>query len=164
MKKLMYLFIFVLILNLKGFSQEIFKDEASGIQVTVPAGWYYETKDNTILFYPEDKDFYVSLATHEVESAEKLVKELFDELSKSYTDIKMDDPKDDEQNGMKGWSLTGTAKTKDGVDVIIVYGMYATPKDKILELGAVGTQDIIKKYEKQIDVIDKSIKPIENKE
>jgi hypothetical protein len=162
MKKLMYLFILIFIYNISGYAQEVFKDESSGIQVTVPGGWYYETKDNNILFYPEDKDFFVSLATHEAESAEKLVKELFDDLSKSYTDVKLDDPKDDEQNGMKGWSIAGTAKNQNGVDVIIIYGMYATPKDKILELGAVGTADIIEKYKKQIDEIDKSIKPIGN--
>ena len=71
MKKIMYLFIFIFVLSISGYAQEVFTDEASGIQVTVPGGWYYETKDNTILFYPEDKDFFVSLATHEAESAEK---------------------------------------------------------------------------------------------
>jgi hypothetical protein len=159
-KSITILFFLLLISSLSLFAQETFTHKDAGIQLTVPGGWTYENENNTFTFYTPDKDFFVILSINEAENVEKLVKELIDGLNQSYTDVKLDDPKDDEQNGMKGWSLTGTAKTKAGVDVLIVYGMFATPKDKVLEIGVIGTKDIIEKYGKEIDLIDKSIKPL----
>jgi hypothetical protein len=161
MKKNISILISLFILSVMSlYAQETFSNKDAGIQLTVPGGWTYENDGNTFSFNPPDKDFFIILSINEAENVEKLVEELINSLNKSYSDVKLDDPKDDEQNGMKGWSITGTGKTKNGVDVIILYGMFATPKDKVLELGVIGTKDILEKYSKEIDMIDKSLKPL----
>jgi hypothetical protein len=161
MKKISAVISFLILFSLSSFAQETFTHEAAGVQITVPGGWTYEQGDNDITFYPPDKDFFVIVALHEPVGVEKLVEDLFNALERSYIDIKMDPPSDDEQNGMKGWSLAGTAKTKENeVQVVIAYGMYATPKDKILELGVIATPNILEKYNTELNMISKNIKPI----
>lgn len=162
MKKNIPILISLFILfSLSLVAQETFTHKEAGIQLTVPGGWTYESKDNSFSFYPPDKDFYIIMTINEANKVDQLVKDLMNDLNQSYTDVNMSDPKDDQQNGMEGWSFSGTAKIKGtDINVIIVYGMYATPKDKVLELGAIGTKEILDKYSKEIDLIDKSIKPL----
>ncbi len=151
---------FILFLPFQLLSQEVFTNEDAGVQLTVPGGWFYEKVENKITFYPKDKDFVVSIAIHEVSSIETIIDALIQDLSKSYSSIDLSDPKKNEINGLKGWEIHGTAKA-EGVEMTIDYGIYSTPNDKIMELGAVATSDILKKYKNDFDIILKGIKPIE---
>jgi hypothetical protein len=161
-KSLFKIFLFLLVCSpLQLLSQEVFKDESAGVQLTIPANWYYENEDNSIMFYPKDKDIIVTISTHEASSVDKLVEALINDLSKSLTDVNLSSPADDEINGLKGWEIHGTAKNKDGVEMTIDYGLYVTPKDKVLELGVVTTGDIMAKYKDDIETLIKGIKPIE---
>jgi hypothetical protein len=151
------LFLFTSYLN----AQEVFKHQEAGIQFTVPGGWYYETKDADFEFYPPDKDLVIQVSIAEPKDAEGLVKDLISHLEKTYKNIEMGEPKDTESNGLKGWELSGTVKDKDGNVLYVYYLMFATPKGKILEIYEVGYEEVIKKYKKEFDLIDESLKPLE---
>jgi hypothetical protein len=160
-KAVLILAVFLFVLTYNSNAQEIFKNTEAGIQFTVPGGWYYETKDNDFEFYPPDKDLTIQVSIAEPKDASALVKDLIDHLKKTYTDINLSDPKDTESNGLKGWELSGTVKDKDGNELYVLYEMFSTPKEKILEIYEVGYSEIIKKYKKDFDLIDDSLKPLE---
>jgi hypothetical protein len=162
MKKAILIFaLFMFVFTLNSNAQESFKYNAAGIQFTVPGGWYYESNGANFDFYPPDKDLTIQISIADPKDASELVKDLIDHLKKTYTDINLSDPKDTESNGLKGWELSGTVKDKDGNELYVLYEMFATPKDKILEIYEVGYSDIIKKYKKDFDLIDDSLKPIQ---
>jgi hypothetical protein len=158
LKLVLFLFVF---LPTQAFSQEVFRDESAGVQLTIPGGWYYENIDNTITFYPKDKDIVVNITTYEASSIEKIIDVLVSDLSKNFSDVNLTKPAEDEINGLRGWELHGTATRKDSVEMTIEYGIYLTPTNKILELGLVTTGDIWTKYKTDIETIENGIKPIE---
>ncbi len=159
-KSLLVLSLLLLLIPIQMISQEVFTHKEAGVQLTIPGGWFYEQDGNNITFYPEQKDFVVSITIHELSSIDKIIDALIEDLSKSYSSIDLSDPKDDEINGLKGWEIHGTAKA-DGVDISIDYGIYATPTDKIMEIGAVAAVDTFEKYKKEIETILNGIKPID---
>jgi hypothetical protein len=152
--------IFILFLPIQLISQEIFKHEDSGVQLVIPAGWFYQKENNTITFFPKDRDFVVSITIHEVSAIDKIIDVLISDLSKTYSSIDISDPKEDNMNGMRGWEIHGTAKA-NGIDMAIDYGIYVTPKEKVLEIGAVATGDIFEKYKNDLETFLKGIKPLE---
>jgi hypothetical protein len=142
------------------FAQETFEDKASGVQITVPAGWYYEAGEKDLTIYSPNKELGIILTVKEFKEIDKALDQLVKDLQDGFKNIDMGKPEESETNGMPTLTLAGTAKNSNDVDVVIVYSLILTPKEKILELGAVGTPETIKKYEKQIDEIDKSLKPL----
>jgi hypothetical protein len=158
LKLVLFLFIF---LPIQAFSQEVFRDESAGVQLTIPGGWYYENVNNSITFYPKDKDIVINITTYDASSIDKIIEVLVADLSKNFSDVNLSKPAEDEINGLRGWELHGTATSKDGIEMTIDYGIYSTPNNKILELGIVTTGDIMSKYQNEIEIIQKGIKPIE---
>jgi len=152
---------FFLLLPISAFAQEIFRAEDAGVQLTIPGNWYYESEDNNITFYPKDKDIIVTVSIYEADKIEKIVENLIADLSKSFTDVNLSDPADDDINGLKGWEIHGTAKNNSGVELTVDYGIYVTPKDKVMKMRVVTTGDIFAKYKEDIETIIKGIKPLE---
>ena len=151
--------LFVLFFN-NCYSQQTFIHKDAGVQLVIPAGWFYESEDNNITFYSEDKEFVVSITIHEINNIESIIDSLISNLTELYTSVDITDPKEDIIHGMKGWHIYGTVKNEEEV-LIIQYGLYLTPNNKILELGVVASEDIFEKYKKDIKTIEDGLKPLE---
>jgi hypothetical protein len=156
---LFLILIFVFFSN-KSYSQQTFIHKEAGVQLVIPPGWFYESEDNNITFYPEDKDLVVSITIHEMNNVESIIDSLISDLTKLYTSVDLTNPKEDNIHGMKGWNFYGTAKNEEE-DLMIQYGLYLTPLNKILELGVVASGDIFEKYKKDIKSIQDGLKPLE---
>jgi len=48
---LFLILIFVFFSN-KSYSQQTFIHKEAGVQLVIPPGWFYESEDNNITFYP----------------------------------------------------------------------------------------------------------------
>lgn len=141
-------------------AQETFAHTDAGVEITIPADWFYEHSGNDFTIYTPGKELAINLAVMQATEIDKALKEVDADLEKNFTDVKLGDARSAEANGMSCVEIDGTAKL-DGHPVIIYYCLVVTPKGKILEIGAVGTEAEFDKYHRQIEQLDNSLKPIQ---
>ena len=72
---ILFILLFVFFFN-KGYSQQTFIHKDAGVQLIIPAGWFYESEDNNITFYSEDREFVVSITIHEIDNVESIIDSL----------------------------------------------------------------------------------------
>lgn len=132
------------------------------MQFTVRGDRFYEHEGQLFTFYPKDKDIVVNLTLAENKEIDALTVDMIKFLEENYKDIEFGDSKEIEAGGMKFFELSGFAiDKKSGDKVYILYELYITPKNKVLEFCEIGFEEAIKKYEADPEIIDNSLKPIE---
>lgn len=135
---------------------ETFTNEAAQVSVDLPEGWMYEAKDGGIAAFPEGGGFYVHFQTLNAGELDAALAEADKFLASEVKDLKLGDPQDLTVNGMTAKVVEGTA---DGMEVS--FGVVDTPVENMsLFVGAWGAPDAVKKYEKEIQFILQSLKPI----
>jgi len=161
-KSLLLFFALSFIFASNAFAQETFTHKEAGVQFTVPGDWYYEQDGEMFSFYPKDKDITVYVTVAENKEIDALAEEMVKFLEENYKEIDLGKVKEIEAGGMKGFETSGSAIDKESGDkVYIIYELYITPKNKVLEFCEVGFEEVIKKYEADLEIIDNSLKPIE---
>ena len=146
--------------GLSAQAQETFTHKEAGVEITIPADWFYEHADEAFTIYTPGKELGISLAVMEAHQIDKAIDEATKDLEKEFTGVELGEVTEAKSNGMDSWEVGGTAKTRDGVPVIIYYCMVVTPTAKILEISAVGTEAEFNKFAKGIKQLDESLKPI----
>ena len=158
MKKLLLTLSIICISGISARAQETFSHTEAGVEITIPAGWFYESKDQDFTIYTPGKELGITLAVLDATEIDKAIAEVDADLEKHFKDVKLDDVKEAKANGMDCWEISGTASL-EGHPVILYYCMVLTPKGKILEISAVGTEAEFDKYSREIEQLDNSLKP-----
>jgi hypothetical protein len=158
---LQLILIFLIILPIQSLSQELFTDKSAGVQFVAPGGWYYEQEDDTVVFYPDEKNIVINIITHDSNSTSQIIDMIVSDLKNVFKDLKISEPSENKINGMKGLEFHGTALNSDNVTMFIDFGLFVTPGNKILELDIITTRGNLKKYQEDIQMVIKGIKPIE---
>jgi hypothetical protein len=158
---LQLILLFLIILPIQSFTQELFTAEFSGVQFLAPGGWFYQQENDTVTFYPDENNIAINIITHESNSVEKIINIIVEDLKNNFKDLKISEPTENEINGMKGWEFHGTAIRNDDVAIFVDFGVFVTPKNRVLELGIITTSENLRKYQDDIQMVIKGIKPIE---
>ncbi|MBF0499323.1 MAG: hypothetical protein HQM09_04285 [Candidatus Riflebacteria bacterium] len=134
------------------------------VEITIPDGWTQDTKDNVVSIAAPDKTMSVAFFSISGDSDSKAFDVVDKAVEKTVGAVKWEkDGKGvpEEINGMKGETYEGTAK--DGkLQVECIW--LATAPGKNLYIYWFDTVDSEKKYQKEIDVIVKGLKPLAAKE
>ncbi|MBI5647097.1 MAG: hypothetical protein HY962_09180 [Ignavibacteriae bacterium] len=157
------LFVAIFLLGLSGLTvhaQETFAHKDAGVEITIPAGWFYESGDEAFTIYTPGKELGISLSVMEAHQIDNAIAEVTADLQKEFTAVNLGEVTQAKSNGMDSWEVAGTATMRDGQPVIIYYCMVVTPTAKILEISAVGTSAEFEKYSDEIRQLDESLKPI----
>ena len=141
-------------------AQETFSHKEAGVEITIPAGWFYESGDEDITIYTPGKELGITLAVMEADKIDQAIAAVTTDLEKSFTAVELGDAKEVKANGMDAWEISGTAQTREGLPVIIYYCMVVTPAAKVLEISAVGTKAEFEKFAGEIRQLDESLRPI----
>ena len=161
MKSLFFALCLACMSGLSAQAQETFTHKDAGVELTIPAHWYYETGTNEITIYTPGKELGITLSVMEAHQIDKAIAEVTSDLQKEFTDVELGEATEAKANGMDSWEISGTANTRDGVAVIIYYCIVVNPTAKILEISAVGTSAEFNKFASEIRQLDESLKPIQ---
>jgi hypothetical protein len=140
-------------------AQETFTHEQAGVEITIPAGWYYEHQDSDFTIYTPGKELAINLAVMEATGIDQALEQADADLEKNFKQVKLGDARRVDANGMECVEIDGTAML-EGQPVVVYYCLVVTPKGKILEISAVGTDAEFDKYGKEIEQLDNSLKPV----
>jgi hypothetical protein len=160
MKSLVIACCFVIVSGLPAQAQETFAHTEAGVEITIPAGWYFEHEDNNFTVYTPGEEIGINLAVIEGTEIDQAVEAASADLEKNFQNVNLGEASLTEANGMSCVEIDGTA-TLDGQPVIIYYCMVVTPNGKILEISAVGTEAEFEKYAHEIEQLDNSLKPLQ---
>ncbi|MFA6235112.1 MAG: hypothetical protein WC824_13140 [Bacteroidota bacterium] len=151
---------FIILGSLPAQAQETFSHTEAGVDITIPAGWYYEHGESDFTVYTPGKEVGITLAVIEGTEIDQAVEAVDADLEKNFQNVKLGEATMAEANGMSCVEIDGTA-TLDGEPVVIYYCLVVTPTGKILEISAVGTPAEFDKYAQEIEQLDNSLKPTE---
>ncbi len=160
MKSLFFACCFLIAGGLTVQAQEIFTHTDAGVEITIPAGWYFEHEDSDFMVYTPGKEMGINFAVIEGTEIDQALDAASADLEKNFQNVVLGEATPAEANGMDCVEIDGTA-TLDGQAVIIYYCMVVTPNGKILEISAVGTEAEFGKYAREIEQLDNSLKPIQ---
>lgn len=160
MKSLLIACCFVFAGSLTAQAQETFTHTEAGVEITVPAGWYFENENNEFTVYTPGKEIGINLAVIEGTEIDQALDAMSADLEKNFQNVVLGEATSAEANGMDCVEIDGTAEL-DGQPVIIYYCMVVTLKGKILEISAIGTESEFGKYAHEIEQLDRSLKPIQ---
>lgn len=135
---------------------QTYRYEDAKIELTIPAKWSLVKENNYLEIMSPGEELYVEfqiLAAAEIEPA---LKETIDYLNSKIPDVKMGEPKEGTENGMPSWSITGTSEAQELAVGII---LFQTPANKLLSVYVEATPEA-EKFQADIDLIDKGIKPL----
>ena len=137
-------------------TSQTFRHEEAMVELTVPAKWSLVEEENRLEVMSPGEEVYVEfqvLAASEIDAA---VAEIVEYLNDEIPDIEMGDPEEGTANGMPIWSIIGTSEAEK-ISVGVIF--YETPANKLLAVYCEMTPES-EKFRKEIDMIDKGIKPI----
>jgi len=148
---------------LGGFSaqaQETFTHTDAGVEITIPAEWFYEHEEGDFTVYTPGKELAINFAVVQGTEIDQAVDAMAADLQKNFQNVELGEVQTAVANGMDCVEIDGTA-TLDGESVIIYYCLVVTPTAKILEISAVGTPSEFAKYSHEIEQLDNSLKPLQ---
>ncbi len=156
MKTLFKSFFFVSIFLLQNINaQESFVHSESGVSVTLPAGWFYESEENNMLAYTEDKSVAISFTILNSKNLNEALDEVDKMLEKEYASIELGEAEELEINGLSTIWLDGKAD-----DLEMAYLIVDSPYENIIMfVSAWGTVESVEKYKNDINLIFENIGP-----
>lgn len=156
MKKTFFLiFSALLIFGISLSAQETFIHEAAGIEVTLPAGWFYEIEGENMTVFTEDETLGVNFTVLKSADIDAALTEVDNMLETEFNNIQIGEAEDIDVNGLYGVWVDGTA---DGVELL--FAVIETPKNNTnLLVMAWGIPEVIDLYASDIRLIITSIAP-----
>jgi len=145
----------VLLFSITIPAQETFTYKASGIDITLPAGWFYEIEDENMTAYTEDETLGVNFTVLKAADIDAALTEVDYMLDTEFDNLEIGEAEDIDVNGMYGVWVDGYA---DGVELL--FAVIETPKNRSnLLVMAWGLPEVIDKYAADIRLIITSIEP-----
>jgi len=144
-----------LIFDITISAQETFTHKASGIDITLPAGWFYEIEGENMTAYTEDETLGVNFTVLKAADIDAALTEVDYMLDTEFDNVEIGEAEDIDVNGMYCVWVDGYA---DGVELL--FAVIQTPKNKSnLLVMAWGLPEVIDKYAADIRLIITSIEP-----
>ena len=139
---------------------EVLTHEGAKIEINLPDKWTQAPDGNMMVVTAPDGDMSIMFMVLEQSEKDKVLEAIDKALEAKVGEIKWENDgnsKPEEINGMKGEIWNGTAKEgKFQVECISL----DTPSDKNLGIYWFDTPESEKKYQKEIDLIVKGLKPM----
>ena len=112
-------------------------EDHADFSVVVPGDWELEQAEEEGGFFTVTGPTGVQLSFRTIETdddqIDSAIEQSVDWIFANYSDVKLDDPEDIVENGMEGFSMTGTA-TSDGRPVVIVMAWLALKRTHVAEV------------------------------
>ena len=157
MKKL--LIIAVALVTAGALSAKKYPHADSGVVVDIPGNWEVTGDDHSLNAATKDGHANLSFIIMPAESVEAAMKALDAELSKAVQNLTHGEGEDITINGMQAHSVDGKG-TVEGQPVEVGVMIIKTPKDKILVVFGIVSEEGAKKHHKALVRILKGIKPL----
>ncbi len=143
------------IFNISLIAQESFVHEDAGVSITLPAGWYYESDENSMLAYSEDESVAISFSILTSTNLENALDEVDNMLNAEYESIELGEAEEMSVNGLDALWMNGMAD-----DLEMAFLILDTPyEDVILFVSAWGTTEAIEAQMEEVKMIFNNIAP-----
>lgn len=147
--------------------QAISKDQKftdANLVVSFPSTWTIEQDNGVVVSTVDNEDISIVFTIIESEDLDKALEAGMVEIRKQYTDLKLDEVKEETLDNVTVIYTDGKGKlTGDNgklVNVELTIALVPGSNSKFLFIHGVATPDALDKFSKDIEFILKSIKPI----
>ena len=137
-------------------AQETFVHEDAGVSITLPAGWYYESDENSLIVYSEDETVAMSFSILNSTNLDNSLTEVDDMLKSEYDSIELGEAEEMEVNGLNAIWIDGTADELE-MAFLIVDSPY---EEVILFVSAWGNPESIENHMEEVKMIFNNIAPV----
>lgn len=129
----------------------------SGVSVDIPNNWKVSGDANSLNAETKDGEAALFFQVMGADNVDAALAALDGELAKVVQDLKHGEGKNVKMNGMQGKSVEGTG-TVSGKPVEVGVIVLKTPKDKVLLVFGIVSKAAVKKHQRALTGILKSIK------
>ncbi len=133
--------------------------EEGKVKITIPDTWKVEINEETLTASTQDGTISLVFSIIEANTLDAALDEVDKQMATEFQEVKIGEPEEIEINGMSAVSYDGSATT-DGTTIYIGGSLIMTPSNKVLFIFAAAAPDAMEKYEKDIEAIANSIKPL----
>ncbi len=164
MKKLYGIFaVLFLFLSIQAFSKD-YKFTAANLMVTAPANWTVEQEGEVVILTVNSEEIAIVFTIIHADALDKALEAGIEEIQKQYSDLKLDDVKEETLEHVTVVYTDGKAKRDDGsgklFDVELTVALVPGSNDNFLFIHGVATTEALNKFSKDIGTILNSLKPI----
>lgn len=164
MKKFYSIFaVLFLFLSIQAFSKD-HKFTDANLMVSVPANWTLEQSDGLVILSVNNEEIAIVFTILHADALDKALEAGMAEIQKQYSDLKLDDVKEETLEHVTVVYTDGKAKRDDGtgnmIDVELTVALVPGSNDKYLFIHGVATTEALNKFSKDIGTILNSLKPI----
>lgn len=131
----------------------------SGVVIDIPGSWNVSGDDNSLHAQTKDELAHMFFQVMPADSMESALNALDGELAKVVQNLTHDEAKQTKVNGMEAVSVDGKG-TVEGHPVELGVLVIKTPKDKVLLVFGMVSEEGLKKHAKGLTRILRGIKPL----
>ncbi len=138
-----------------------YNHEEAKLKITIPDTWKVEEEEGLFVASSPDGEAAVVLTMIEAEGVEAGIKAAVEQIETQYKDLKYDDPVETKINGLDVWGFDGSGLLKEtNSKCSFSIALIVSPSGKIMFFHCVISENVKDKYDKDVDKIIESIKPL----
>lgn len=156
MKKHTNTIVLILALLLAGnlFAQETFSHPDAGVDITVPAGWFYELDEESMTITTEDETLALVFSVIGGGSLDAALDEVDAMLYDEFSEVSLGEAESTEINGLSMIFISGQA---DGLEVTI--GVIDTPTGQYMLVSGFAAAETLETYAADVQAIFGNLAP-----